>query len=148
MTLRVHLETRKFQRRIAPGQEGVRVNPECDLAVVTDMSAIDPNASAFKPVADEEVRRIVAHAMAVKDWTECQLSVLRNTYPHWDVERIRDMAGEVWWTARIRHRATPELLVAGIFPYVEQSDPIALAATLAWQTYLFHQWQALTVPPL
>ncbi|SDJ35578.1 hypothetical protein [Nonomuraea jiangxiensis] len=102
---------------------------------------------ALAESTDQELRRIVDQAMLVQDWRERQLSVLRNTYPLWNVEQVRNLAGEVWWTARLRHEATPELAVAGVSPYVEQADPIALAATLAWQTYLFRQWQARTAPP-
>ncbi|MCK2219679.1 hypothetical protein MF672_038675 [Actinomadura sp. ATCC 31491] len=92
--------------------------------------------------ADHNVRRFMAQAAALQDWTDRQLSVLRNTYPTWGIELARDGAGYVWWTARLRQLVTVEMVAAGIRQYVYAADAIALAATLAEQTSLVSWWQA------
>ncbi|MEU6714176.1 hypothetical protein ABZ897_22135 [Nonomuraea sp. NPDC046802] len=106
----------------------------------------DDEPDELHQTADQDLRRVVAQAEVLKDWPGRQLSVLNNTYPLWEVTRVKGPSGEVWWTARLRRDLSPEMVAAGVMPYAEQSDAIALAATLAWQTYLVHQWQMRIAP--
>ncbi|MFI7126748.1 hypothetical protein ACIBQ1_13720 [Nonomuraea sp. NPDC050153] len=93
---------------------------------------------ALLRVANENVRQVVAQAATLQDWTARQLSVLRNTYPSWDIDRERDPSGQVLWTARLRQRLTVEMVTAGAVQSVRQPDAIALASALSWQSYLIH----------
>ncbi|MFI7125174.1 hypothetical protein ACIBQ1_05730 [Nonomuraea sp. NPDC050153] len=74
----------------------------------------------------------------MQDWTTRQLSVLRNTYPAWDIDRERDLSGQLWWTARLPRKLTVEMVTAGAMQTVRRPDAIALASALAWQSYLIH----------
>ncbi|KAB8184298.1 hypothetical protein FH608_048305 [Nonomuraea phyllanthi] len=83
-----------------------------------------------------DLRRVVARAALLLDVAGRQLSTLRSTYPVWSIDRQRDDAGRVWWTAMLRTPFTVEMAAAGIWETVWQPDAIALAATLAWQSAL------------
>lgn len=76
----------------------------------------DVEAAALPRVTHQSVRQVVAQAASVQDWPARQLSVLRNTYPAWDIDRERDPSGQVWWTACLRRRLTAELVTAGVVP--------------------------------
>jgi len=76
----------------------------------------------------------------VQDLRGRQLSVLRNTYPGWDIDFERDSTGRVWWTAELCEAVTLEMVVAGVVQCVRQPD--ALAATLAWQAALVRNSRA------
>ncbi|MGP3921437.1 hypothetical protein [Nonomuraea sp. 10N515B] len=88
--------------------------------------------------AEHNARQAVAQAALLQDVAGRQLSVLRNTYPVWDIERERDSSGNVWWTARLLPDLTPAMVAAGVLQIVRRVDAIALASTLAWQSALLH----------
>ncbi|MEU7740247.1 hypothetical protein [Nonomuraea sp. NPDC049158] len=58
-----------------------------------------------------------------------QLSVLRSTYPGWDIDFERDSSGQLWWTAELRKAVTLEMVATGVVQCVRQPDAIALAAS-------------------
>lgn len=74
--------------------------------------------------------------------TAQQLGVLSATYPAWDVDVARDEAGLLWWVAKLRRPITQAMQAGGVVGRVRQSDAIALAATLAWQSSLIHNTRA------
>ncbi|SDL72556.1 hypothetical protein SAMN05421874_1284 [Nonomuraea maritima] len=84
------------------------------------------------------VREAMAQAALVQDLRGRQLSVLRNTYPGWDIDAPNDSSGAQSWTARLRIPLTFELMTAGAQQSVAQVDAIALASALAWQTALIN----------
>lgn len=90
----------------------------------------------------ESARDVMAQAALLQDLRGRQLSVLRNTYPGWDIDFERDSAGRLWWTAELRKAVTVEMVAAGVVQCVRQPDAIALAATLAWQSALVHNCRA------
>ncbi|NRQ39810.1 hypothetical protein HII36_49480 [Nonomuraea sp. NN258] len=98
----------------------------------------DAELHALLRVSADNVRHVVAEAAASLDWTARQLSVLSNTYPAWDIRHEPDAYGRFIWTASLRQRVTVWMVTAGIVQSVRQADPIALAATLAWQSSLLH----------
>ncbi len=93
---------------------------------------------ALVRAADRNVRQVVAQAAALQDWAGRQISVLRNTYPAWDIDREQDASGQVWWKAELRQPLTATMAAAGVLRSIRQPDAIALAATLAWQAALLH----------
>ncbi|MEV0633246.1 hypothetical protein [Nonomuraea wenchangensis] len=93
---------------------------------------------ALVQVADRNMRQVVASAALQQDLAGRQLSTLRNTYPAWDIDRERDAAGQVWWTATLRRPVTADKAAVGVLPRVRQPDPIALASTLAFQSALLY----------
>ncbi|NBE97471.1 hypothetical protein FE391_29585 [Nonomuraea sp. KC401] len=94
-----------------------------------------------------DLRWVAARAALLLDVAGRQLSTLRNTYPAWDIERHRDDAGRVWWTATLRAPFTVEMMAAGVWATVRQTDAMALAATLAWQSSLLHTARGRTRVP-
>lgn len=88
------------------------------------------------PAAGRDARRLLALAALQQDCTGRQLSTLRNTYPAWDVQHVRDASGHVRWIATLREPLTAAMDAAGVLAYVLRPDAIALAAALAWQTAL------------
>jgi hypothetical protein len=89
-------------------------------------------------MTDIDVHDLVRAATVLQDWAGRQLSTLRTTFPAWDIERERDPAGRMWWTARLRRPLTADMAVAGVLRTVQRPDAIALAGALAWQTALLH----------
>lgn len=67
-----------------------------------------------------------------------QISVLRTTYPAWNISYEHDASGYLWWTAELLRPLTAELVAAGVMSPVRREDAIALASTLAWQSALLH----------
>lgn len=96
----------------------------------------DPGLQLLVRTACENARRIVTEAALLQDLRERQLSVLRNTYPAWEIDVTPDRSGRAWWTAVLRRAFTLDLATAGVVQTVRQDDAIALAATLAWQSSL------------
>jgi hypothetical protein len=90
----------------------------------------------------ESAREAMAQAALLLDLRGRQLSVLRNTYPGWDIDFERSVSGQVWWTAELRKAFTVEMVAAGVVQCIRQPDAIALAATLAWQSALVHNSRA------
>ncbi|MGR6913621.1 hypothetical protein ACU635_05150 [[Actinomadura] parvosata] len=88
--------------------------------------------------SDRNMRQVVALAALQQDLAGRQLSTLRNTYPAWDIDRERDAAGQVWWTATLRRPVIADKAAAGVLPRIRQPDPIALASTLAFQSALLY----------
>lgn len=95
-------------------------------------------------VVEEDLRRTVAKASLLQNWTDRQLSVLRNTYPAWNIGIEHDERGLLWWAAVLPLTLTTEQLAIGVAPRMRQPDAIALAAALAWQSALLHT----PMPPL
>jgi hypothetical protein len=108
----------------------------------------DIGLNALLRATDQNLRHVVAQAAALQDWTARQLSVLRNTYPAWDIDRERDPSGQVWWTACPRRRLTVEMVTAGVVRTVRQPDAIALASALAWQSHLIHSGERPCTGPV
>ncbi|SEG43644.1 hypothetical protein SAMN05444920_1021028 [Nonomuraea solani] len=106
------------------------------------MSLTDAELNELLDAANRDLLRVVSLSGDAEDWTLLQLSVLCGTYPLWHIERGCDATGRMWWAARLRHEVTPAMAATGITQEVEEADPIALAAVLAWQTYLFNCWRA------
>ncbi|TDE38813.1 hypothetical protein E1295_33195 [Nonomuraea mesophila] len=98
----------------------------------------DAELHALIQSADPNVHQVIADAALVLDLRGRQLSVLRNTYPGWDIDYQSDAFGRVWWTAELRRTLTLEMATAGVMRSVRQEDAIALASTLAWQSALLH----------
>lgn len=98
----------------------------------------DAELQAILRAAEQNLREVVAGAAVLQDWPARQLSVLRNTYPAWEIDRAEDASGLMWWTAELRQTFTFEIAAAGVMKSVRQPDAIALASTLAWQSALLH----------
>jgi hypothetical protein len=100
----------------------------------------DAEPHALLRVTDDSTRQVMTQAAVLQDLIARQLSVLRNTYPLWDVDLDRDLLDRAWWTAVLRRTVTLDMARAGILHTVRARDAIALAATLAWQSSLveFH----------
>ncbi|MEU7838173.1 MULTISPECIES: hypothetical protein [unclassified Nonomuraea] len=96
---------------------------------------------------DPNVREVVADAALLLDLRGRQLSVLRNTYPGWDIDYESDASGRMWWTAELRRTLTLEMATEGVMRIVRQEDAIALASTLAWQSALLHNTRSGISPP-
>ncbi|MGI5283555.1 hypothetical protein ACQEVF_09510 [Nonomuraea polychroma] len=103
-----------------------------------DQALSDAELHVLLCAADLNLRQVVAQAAILQDWTARQLSVLRNTFPGWDIDRERGLSGQEWWTAQRRQKLTVELVTAGAMQTVRRSDAIALASALAWQSHLIH----------
>ncbi len=84
----------------------------------------------------------------MSDWSARQLSVLRNTYPAWDIDRERDSSGQAWWTARLCRQLTVEMVTAGVVRTGRRPDPIALMSALVWQSHLIHSGERSGTGPL
>ncbi|MGW0807424.1 hypothetical protein [Nonomuraea sp. NPDC002799] len=110
------------------------------------MPLIDPEVGALVQTADQHARALSAQAELQLDMRSRQLSVLRNTYLGWSVAYEPDSAGRMWWTARLGHQITLEEATAGVLPFLQCEDAIALATTLAWQTALVHNAQSRRGP--
>jgi hypothetical protein len=106
--------------------------------MVSEMALVDPQLHVLVQAADQQAGDVLASAAVKLDLRGRQLSVLRNTYPGWDIEYEPDAAGRMWWKARLRPSYTLEMATAGVLQFVERPDAIALASTLAWQTALVH----------
>lgn len=102
----------------------------------------DDELLALLRATSESAREVMAQAALLQDLRGRQLSVLRNTYPGWDIDIERDSAGQLWWTAELCKAVTVEMVAAGVVQCVRQPDAIALAATLAWQSALVHNCRA------
>ncbi|WP_431931688.1 hypothetical protein [Nonomuraea jabiensis] len=98
----------------------------------------DAELRALIRAADPSVRPIISDAALVLDLRGRQLSVLRNTYPGWDIDYESDGSGRMWWTAELRRMPTLDMATAGVMRNIRQHDAIALASTLAWQSALLH----------
>lgn len=86
---------------------------------------------------------LVDRGAAIRAWLrldmrERQLSVLRNTYPGWDIRLEQDGFGHPWWTALLRQRVTVHMVTGGVMQGLRRRDAIALASALAWQTALLY----------
>ncbi|MGP3921407.1 hypothetical protein [Nonomuraea sp. 10N515B] len=98
----------------------------------------DPGLRALLQATDQSVRQVVAQAAVLQDMQGRQLSVLRNTYPAWDITNERDASECLWWTAKLLRPLTAALVAAGVMSPIRRVDAIALASTLAWQSALLH----------
>ncbi|MEV4352958.1 hypothetical protein [Nonomuraea sp. NPDC049625] len=98
----------------------------------------DAELRAITQAAGPNVRQVISDAALVLDLRGRQLSVLRNTYPGWDIDYESDGSGRMWWTAELRRMPTLDMATAGVMRSVRQEDAIALASTLAWQSALLH----------
>lgn len=105
---------------------------------VIGMPLTNSELHALLQATEESSRALVAQAVLMQDVRARQLSVLRNTYSVWNIDIEPDSSGALWWVAMLRCEHTPELVRAGVFQTIRQSDAIALAATLAWQSSLIH----------
>lgn len=118
------------------------VTQRCDRSVHWDTNhrdaITDTELRELVSVTDRGVHEVVAQAALKQDLRGRQLSVLRNTYPAWDISYARDASGCRWWTAALRQPLTVELVAAGVMSPVRREDAIALASTLAWQSALLH----------
>ncbi|MGW0807638.1 hypothetical protein [Nonomuraea sp. NPDC002799] len=110
------------------------------------MPLIDPKLNALVRAADQHARHLLAQAELQLDMRARQLSVLRNTYPGWSIAYEPDSTGRMWWTARLSHQITLEEATAGVLPFIQCQDAIALATTLAWQAALIHNAQSRQGP--
>lgn len=108
------------------------------MPAVGEMPLTDLELHALVRIADPNARQIVARAALAQDLSARQLSVLRHTYPAWDITYERDASGHMWWIAKLRRPFTLELATAGVMSPVRREDAIALASTLAWQSALVH----------
>lgn len=106
----------------------------------------DAELHALTRIADQKVRQAVAEALAL-DLRGRQLSVLRNTYPGWDIDHESDASGRVSWTAELSRTLTLEMATAGVMRTIRQENAIALASTLAWQSALLHNTRFGIRPP-
>jgi hypothetical protein len=107
----------------------------------------DAELHALHWTADLDIHQVVTDAALLVDVRGRQLSVLRNTYPGWDIEYESDAFGHVWWTAQLRRTLTLEMATAGVMRTVHREDVITLASTLAWQSALLHNTQSRIRPP-
>ena len=98
----------------------------------------DAEQRALIQAADPNVRQVISDAALILDLRGRQLSVLRSTYPGWDIDYESDGSGRMWWTAELRRMPTLEMATAGVMRSVRQEDAIALVSTLAWQSALLH----------
>ncbi|WP_433511732.1 hypothetical protein ACQP2T_49410 [Nonomuraea sp. CA-143628] len=102
----------------------------------------DDELIALHRDASQSARDAMAQAAVLQDLRGRQLSVLRHTYPGWDIGFERDPTGRMWWTAELRQAITLDMVTAGVAQCLRQPDAIALAATLAWQSALVHNCRA------
>ncbi|MEU4228652.1 hypothetical protein AB0F17_30535 [Nonomuraea sp. NPDC026600] len=107
----------------------------------------DVELHALIQTSEPNVRQVIAEAALVLDLRGRQLSVLRNTYPGWDIHYESNASGQMWWTAELRRTLTLEMATAGIMRTVRQENAIALASTLAWQSALLHSTRPPHAPP-
>lgn len=98
----------------------------------------DPDLRALVQAADQNARNVVVEAALHQDVQARQLSVLRNTYPAWDIDIEPDAFGCPRWVALLRRRVSVRLTTAGVVQSLWREDAIALASTLAWQAALLH----------
>ncbi|SEG77932.1 hypothetical protein SAMN05444920_104545 [Nonomuraea solani] len=108
------------------------------------MDLTDAELDALLETAHHDLLRVVSQTGDAEDWTLHQLSVLCTTYPLWWIQRGSDATGQMWWAARLRYEVSPAMAATGVSQEVKEADAIALAAVLAWQTYLFNCWRART----
>ncbi|MGW0810702.1 hypothetical protein [Nonomuraea sp. NPDC002799] len=102
------------------------------------MPLFDPESHALAAAADQHARHLLTQAELQLEVRARQLSVLRNTYPGWGIAYEPDSTGRMWWTARLGHQITLEEATAGVLPFIQCQDAIAIATTLAWQAALIH----------
>lgn len=107
----------------------------------------DAELHALIQATDPNVRQVIDEAALILDLRGRQLSVLRNTYPGWDIRYESNASGQMWWTAELRRTLTLEMATAGIMRTVRQENAIALASTLAWQSALLHNTRSSMRPP-
>ncbi|MFI7448034.1 hypothetical protein ACIBQX_11100 [Nonomuraea sp. NPDC049714] len=80
---------------------------------------------------------VAARAAAAREPFELrQLAVLQDTYPGWDISRVRDDSGRQRWLAVYGGPLTEEMRAANAAATILESDAVTLAATLAWQSAL------------
>lgn len=84
----------------------------------------------------------MAQAALLMDVKGRQLSVLRNTYPRWDIAIERDQSGQLVWIANLHGKVTLEMATAGVYPIIRQDDAISMAAFLAWQSAILHPFRS------
>lgn len=102
------------------------------------MTLTDPDLRTLIQAADQNARNVLVEAALQQDVRGRQLSVLRNTYPAWDIDIEPDAFGQPRWVARLRRRVSVQMTVAGVVQGFWREDAIALASTLAWQAALLH----------
>ncbi|MFC5834357.1 hypothetical protein [Nonomuraea insulae] len=81
-------------------------------------------------------RVAVIQAWLRLDVRDRQLSVLRNTFPNWDISYALDPAGHWIWSAVARQELTLEMATAGAVRKVHSGDPVNLMAALTYQAWL------------
>jgi hypothetical protein len=80
---------------------------------------------------------VAARAAAAREPFELrQLAELQNTYPGWDISRVRDDSGRLRWLAVYGGPFTDEMRAADAATTILEPDAVTLAATLAWQSAL------------
>lgn len=84
------------------------------------------------------------HEAVIEEWLRLdlrdrQLSVLRNTFPNWNIGYEFAPSGRCVWTATAPWRLTLEMVTAGILRTVQRGDPIDLMAALTYQVVLIGQ---------
>ncbi|MGW0803024.1 hypothetical protein [Nonomuraea sp. NPDC002799] len=97
------------------------------------MPLIDPESRALVAAAEQHARHLLAQTELQLDMRARQRSVLRNTYPGRGIAYEPDSAGRMRWMARLGHHITLEEATAGVLPFIQGADVIALATTLPWQ---------------
>ncbi|MFI7419427.1 hypothetical protein [Nonomuraea sp. NPDC049684] len=95
----------------------------------------------------QSVRQASALAALIQDLRDRQLSVLRGTYPAWDIALELGSTEKLWWTAVPNRSLTVELVAEGVMRIVRCEDAIALAAALAWQSTLIGNVENAAGPP-
>lgn len=72
-----------------------------------------------------------------------QLSVLRSTYPGWEIQHMLGAtSGTGTWTAELRRPRTPAMAAAGVEMDISRPDAASLASALARQAELIHTARA------
>jgi hypothetical protein len=71
------------------------------------------------------------------------LSVLRRTYPAWDIVRGRDEHGRECWCATLIFQVTDAMRAAGVVEMIRRDDGVSLAGALIHQARLLHSIRAI-----
>ncbi|MGW0806863.1 hypothetical protein [Nonomuraea sp. NPDC002799] len=89
------------------------------------------NGEPGMPVTDTSSLR----AWLQLDVRDRQLSVLRNTFPNWEIGYEVGPSGLWIWRATARWTLTLEMVTAGMLREVQRGDPVSLMAALTWQAW-------------